>query len=921
MALSTFSGYSKPWKHPRELLAVLIHLALWSEVGVLTRLWLDLLVVNGCDGGWGVCLTSTGVRKNGYGSYFGDLFANSLGSFVMGALAASATLQLKTSKALAILRRTHPWQDAPELHIGLRTGFCGSLTTFASWDYQLMTMLIGGRGMKGGQWPEFLWGWVVGLYIPFVSYLTGEHLALWVDRWYCEEDEDEIGMRIEGGAVEVRGSVQPQRVWNRLSGDEEAEALIAVGTALAERGEAELTLKGIAARVAARPAEYEEHLRRRSSLSPTSSRFMDPSLVGHLMGELRRSSLSSTNSANSTTTEHAASSSTQGLRAAPLAASDPPTPDNRNALPGSNGQSRAGGGTSVARTSCPVQPGVPLDGGTEAVQPSGSVRSLAVQAFVNARNAGGSGTDEVRPSEGPARRGTAPNGQTSTGGSLGSDGVGELNRKGTAPVASPFMEHDGGSSGPARATSTEVKPLDTFHSAVQGDPLGAVAVPPAPEGSPLGPYRTRGTVQASKSVPRRPGSELGASEGPRVPGPSQNAQGGAAAAGGAHRRDPREGEGRLVDQHGMDRRAGGGGVGPNNIGGVVSEAGPSAQKMSFQVEAADDNGRDETASGATSSLSGDPVPGGAPMRDHGPPSGEQWHFVRASAPPGLVHAAHGDRPHRDWLKVPRWERHRRLREWTSGPRPPWLDHLQTFRWEMGPHDFEIVTSLRELAEKVAAEDAAADPGGPHHAPAPDAAAAGGDEGKGSLSGGLSRRLLEASHGFWVVDAERYLLHRKTNVFSLLMLIGLTAAMMYLAIADITTRATARWWWVAVLFGPLGCTGRWLLAPLNYRLPLPWDWYPVGTFAANVLACTVNYCLGAALVKQGGGGMPLFVPAVQKGFCGALSTVSTFMAEIRGQSRFIPQFFRPYIYAAVTIAVSVVLGIVIYGPAVWTGIDK
>lgn len=32
----------------------------------------------------------------------------------------------------------------PELHTGLRTGFCGSLTTFASWEYTLVLALIGG---------------------------------------------------------------------------------------------------------------------------------------------------------------------------------------------------------------------------------------------------------------------------------------------------------------------------------------------------------------------------------------------------------------------------------------------------------------------------------------------------------------------------------------------------------------------------------------------------------------------------------------------------------------------------------------------------------------------------------------------------------------------------------------------------------
>ena len=35
----------------------------------------------------------------------------------------------------------------PELHTGLRTGFCGSLTTFASWEYSLVQGLIGGKAL------------------------------------------------------------------------------------------------------------------------------------------------------------------------------------------------------------------------------------------------------------------------------------------------------------------------------------------------------------------------------------------------------------------------------------------------------------------------------------------------------------------------------------------------------------------------------------------------------------------------------------------------------------------------------------------------------------------------------------------------------------------------------------------------------
>ena len=65
--------------------------------------------------------------------------------------------------------------------VGLRTGFCGSLTTFASWELSLVTLLIGGRAIQGGQWAEFLWGLVIGFQLSLSSYMFGAHLAANLD--------------------------------------------------------------------------------------------------------------------------------------------------------------------------------------------------------------------------------------------------------------------------------------------------------------------------------------------------------------------------------------------------------------------------------------------------------------------------------------------------------------------------------------------------------------------------------------------------------------------------------------------------------------------------------------------------------------------------------------------------------------------
>ena len=90
-------------------------------------------------------MLATGVQHNSLGAYFPDLPSNMLGCFVMGLLAAASTVGLENKKLVVLLAGSHTWQHMPELHIGLRTGYCGSLTTFASWQLDLTEELIGGQ--------------------------------------------------------------------------------------------------------------------------------------------------------------------------------------------------------------------------------------------------------------------------------------------------------------------------------------------------------------------------------------------------------------------------------------------------------------------------------------------------------------------------------------------------------------------------------------------------------------------------------------------------------------------------------------------------------------------------------------------------------------------------------------------------------
>ena len=88
---------------------------------------------------------SAGSTTTSLGAYFPALASNMLGSFFMGLAASAATLGIKqSSKAVGCLPHHHPWQSNEALHTGVRTGYCGSLTTFASWELSMVYLLIGG---------------------------------------------------------------------------------------------------------------------------------------------------------------------------------------------------------------------------------------------------------------------------------------------------------------------------------------------------------------------------------------------------------------------------------------------------------------------------------------------------------------------------------------------------------------------------------------------------------------------------------------------------------------------------------------------------------------------------------------------------------------------------------------------------------
>jgi fluoride exporter len=125
-------------------------------------------------------------------------------------------------------------------------------------------------------------------------------------------------------------------------------------------------------------------------------------------------------------------------------------------------------------------------------------------------------------------------------------------------------------------------------------------------------------------------------------------------------------------------------------------------------------------------------------------------------------------------------------------------------------------------------------------------------------------------------------------------------------------------WLAVLFGPFGCLLRWKLSFYNYKLKGRWVWLPAGTLAANLLGTAVIFAVEATLVKTNAGYWgDLVMKAVQMGFCGALSTVSTLVMELVKLSDVFPDSGQAYVYSTLTFVGGSVLAFVVFGWAAWS----
>ena len=116
--------------------------------------------------------------------------------------------------------------------------------------------------------------------------------------------------------------------------------------------------------------------------------------------------------------------------------------------------------------------------------------------------------------------------------------------------------------------------------------------------------------------------------------------------------------------------------------------------------------------------------------------------------------------------------------------------------------------------------------------------------------------------------------------------------------------------LACVFSPLGTFARfWVSRWLNPRVAS----FPLGTFAVNVAGTLVlaGVTLGRDLHGFGGAGCQV-LRGVGDGFCGCLTTVSTFVAELVGL-----RVGKAYIYGIASVGLGLAIMVVVLGSFVST----
>jgi fluoride ion exporter CrcB/FEX len=190
-----------------KILIQAVYISIAAILGVLTRMILAQLFGEACANpgtvGWlsaasPLCVTNDGTTTQKGGIVFADLPSNILGSFLMGFFQDYTVLGLAIPMAVAWLPPSASFQRCGILHVAFRTGFCGSLTTFSSWNSEMIVMLYGTGSTQSARFIKVVLGYIIGMETAAGSFDCGCSLARRIHRFVNPK------LAAEGAAMQRR---------------------------------------------------------------------------------------------------------------------------------------------------------------------------------------------------------------------------------------------------------------------------------------------------------------------------------------------------------------------------------------------------------------------------------------------------------------------------------------------------------------------------------------------------------------------------------------------------------------------------------------------------------------------------------------------------------------------------------------------
>ena len=118
--------------------------------------------------------------------------------------------------------------------------------------------------------------------------------------------------------------------------------------------------------------------------------------------------------------------------------------------------------------------------------------------------------------------------------------------------------------------------------------------------------------------------------------------------------------------------------------------------------------------------------------------------------------------------------------------------------------------------------------------------------------------------------------------------------------------------ISLLFSPLGVLCRWKLSKYNTYIKS----FPLGTFAANILGCSLSGSIGSLLAGNPGEEERIFLTSMISGLAGSLSTLSTFVVQVLDLVDVVLYRLDGAIYAFVTIFWGIVIGLLTRSAVDW-----